>query len=211
VSIITANTIWQIVETGKGAKVFIVLQYVVFVALWLAVILLSFGTFSLTNPIIIVVGLAFFILSSYFLLVKRTLVNQIIYSALITIIGVNFLLDTHFYPTLLQFQAGSVAGKTIAAERIPTDSIYAFNTISHPLDFYAQTIVKLTDEDFISHNPGIWIYTTQSGKNQLEEKGIDFTKVRPFESYPVTLLTMEFLNPSTRAEAVSTDYLLRIE
>ena len=211
VSIITASAILNIIETGKGAKVFVILQNVVFVALWLAVGLLCFITFPVTNPLIIIIGLIFFLTSFYFLWIKRSLTNQLIYSALFTIIGVNFMLDTHFYPTLLEFQAGSIAGKVIVEEKIPKDAVYAYKTISHPLDFYSRRIVQLTDKEFISNNPGIWVFTTEAGKVELEKANIEFSDMKEFKSYPVTLLTMEFLNPSTRSEAIDKDYLVKIQ
>jgi 4-amino-4-deoxy-L-arabinose transferase-like glycosyltransferase len=211
VSIITASTVWEIIDSGKGSKVFIVLQWVVLAALWFVVTLLSIFTFPISNWLIITIALIFFLASVYFLVGHKAMVSKLIYSALLTIVGVNFVLDTHFYPTLLNYQAGSVAGKYVVEKQIPVDSIYFYQTITHAFDFYSGSIIKLVDDKFIADSPGIYLYTTEAGKKNLSDKGRKFEVVQVFNSYPVTQLTGSFLNPASRAEVVSKDYLLRVD
>jgi hypothetical protein len=141
---------------------------------------------------------------------KSGLIAKIIYAALITIIGVNFLLDTHFYPSLLKYQAGSVAGKYIKHQDIDTDQVFFYNGRAHSYDFYAEAIIKEISIDDIATVQGAYIITNDPGLAMIEEAGIKFQIEKDFDSYPVTQLSLEFLRPSTRSGALKKEYLLKI-
>ena len=211
IAIIAARTIWEVIDSGKGQKVFLILQWVIFSTAWLLVAVLSAMAFSLQNWLVIIVAVLMFGASAYMLIIKRTGINQLIYSALFTIIGLNFVLNTHFYPTLLAYQSGTVAGRYIVEKQLPTESIYFFAVTMNSLDFYSRSIIEIADEKFIADASGIWIFTNEPGKDKLAEIGINFVVDREFDHFDVTKLSLKFLNPARRSEVVAKDYLLRIE
>ena len=209
VAIITANTIYQIVDTGKFRKLFIGLQWLIWAALWTAVGLLTFGTFPEVSWLIILIAIVFLISSFYYLAISNKLIDKLVYSALLLMIGVNFVLNMHFYPTLLTYQAGSVAGKYLA-EMDEKPNVYAFGVLSHGLDYYSGEVAPAIELDVLKDHVGDWVYTSEAGKQVLDKQAINYTLIKSFKSYRVTGLTMTFLLPSTRAEALAETYLLEI-
>jgi len=210
VAIITANTIYQIIDTGKVKKLFIGLQWFIWSALWLVVGLLTFGTFPDVHWYVVIIALVFLGSSFYFLALRKEVIDKLIYSALLTMIGVNFVLNTHFYPTLLTYQAGSVAGKYLARlEQRP--EVYSFQLISHGFDFYSGQVAPAIDANSLKNNPGIWVYTSEAGKREIEVLGIKHAVVKSFTRFHVTGLTMTFLRPSTRRSALTERYLIEIK
>jgi 4-amino-4-deoxy-L-arabinose transferase-like glycosyltransferase len=208
VAIITANTIYWIIDSNKFKTLFLALQWLIWLALWLAVGLLTFITFPGANWLILVAGLVFFISSFYYLAIGQKLINKLVYASLLIMIGVNFLLNAHFYPTLLKYQSGSMAGRFIAGLSEKPD-LYSYGITSHGLDFYAGEVAPLIGTEQIQNKQGIWLYTSAEGKKTLEDKGIDYTIIKSFDSYPVTGLTMNFLNPNTRNTVLGKMYLIK--
>jgi 4-amino-4-deoxy-L-arabinose transferase-like glycosyltransferase len=209
VAIITANTLYQIIDTGRFKKFFIGLQWLIWLALWIAVGLLTFGTFAEVSWLVVVVAAVFFVSSFYYLAIGKRLVEKLVYSALLIMVGVNFVLNTHFYPTLLTYQAGSEAGKYLAAQEVKPE-VYSFQVISHGLDYYSGQFAPLVNTDFMKSHAGIWVYTSAAGKQAIEEQGIKYQVKKSFDSFHVTGLTMTFLKPSTRASALSEMYLIEV-
>ena len=210
VAIITANTIFQIIDTTKGKKIFIGLQWFVWAVLWTAVGLLTFGTFPQVSWVVVLIAIMFLISSFYYLAISKDLIDKIVYSALLTMIGINFVLNTHFYPTLLTYQAGSVAGRYLVELEEKPD-VYTFRNVSHGIDYYSGGVAPSRGIDFFRSNSGVWVYTSEAGKKALDEVGLKYSMVKTFQSFRVTGLTMTFLVPSTRDEALDEMYLLEID
>lgn len=214
VSIITAKTIWEVIDTSAGSKVFVALQSFVFLVASSVVVLMLTIVFPIDNWWILLAELILFVASFYLLAIKRTLINQLVYASLLTIIGVNFILNTHFYPKLLEYQSGAAAGRYIVENDIPTDSIYVMlDTIQeavNSLDFYSGSIIENANVEFVANASGIWVFVSEQRKRELEAKNIDFVVERDFKAFPVTKLSLKFMNPASRNAVVSRDYLLKI-
>lgn len=210
VAIITANTIYQIIDSNKYKNLFIGLQWFIWAALWTAVGLLTFGTFPQVSWIIILIAVVFFISSFYYLAISKKLFDKLVYSALLTMIGINFVLNTHFYPTLLTYQAGSVAGKYLA-EMDGKPEVYSFQIVSHGLDYYSGQVAPSIEFEILKNQHGVWIYTSEAGKKVIDQQEVKYTLLKSFKSYHVTGLTMAFLKPGTRAKTVDKTYLLEIQ
>ncbi len=211
IAIITARTIWEIVGSAKNVKVFLGLQWIVFVAVWLVVLLLSTVVFSVENILLVGALCAIFGASLYTLLRKGRFINQLAFSSLMTIAGVNIALNVHFYPSVLNYQAGSVAGKYIIEKQLPVEDIYFYETHLNSLEFYSRSIIDIADDEFVADASDILIYTNERGMSSLKAKGVKFTVEKEFDSFRVTKLSLKFLNPKTRHNTVSLHYLLRIE
>jgi len=210
VAIITANTLYQIIDTTKHKNIFIGLQWFIWTALWTAVGFLTFGTFPQVSWVVILIAVVFLISSFNYLAISKKLIDKLVYSALLTMIGVNFVLNSHFYPTLLTYQAGSMAGRYVAeVEEKP--EVYSFKDISHGFDYYSGKVATNLELNQLKAKSGAWVFTSESGKKAIDEAGIKYTLVKSFKSFRVTGLTMTFLMPSSRDEALSERYLLEID
>lgn len=138
-------------------------------------------------------------------------VNQLILPSCIAAIALGLGLNLHFYPSLLKYQANAQAGKWIVENNIDPKDFYVLNVGVRGLDFYARHTTHWTaniDEIQTSIEPGKVIYVDENDRNQLIESGFTPKQEIAFENFRVQRLTLEFLNPTTRAEVLSKRYLM---
>ncbi|MCB0496120.1 MAG: glycosyltransferase family 39 protein [Cyclobacteriaceae bacterium] len=210
VAIITADHLTRIFEGGGVRKVFLGLNWFTVVALTTAVSLLVFGTFNLSNPVVIVVGFGLLGASFYFLAMGESPLYKLFVSAVLLMVGVNFLLNTFFYPTLLTYQGGSVMGMEVASRFDKSVPVYTFRMQDHSMDFYARRIVPILDLKNPPAADTFYVFTTEEGLNQLREKGYQTRVLKQMDDFHVTELTIQFLRPSLRSGEVRQNYLLEV-
>ena len=208
-AIITANTIWQIIDSGKAVGFFRVAQPVIAFLLIVAAGLLLFISFGPAPAVVSILTLIGVLLISYFTFFKRTPYNQIVIVSLLGAITVNFALSTYVYPTLLDFQAGSVAGKELK-QMTEKPKVYGFYVISHGLDFYSGETAPLLSTEEIASMPGAVVFTKPVGLEKIDSLGVEYKILKTYDEFHVTELTMEFLNPSTREKALTERYLIQL-
>lgn len=126
-----------------------------------------------------------------------------------------FVLNFHFYPNLLPYQCMPQVAQYARSKGIPPEKMYFFDSSSHAMDFYNGDIMENL------HSPtktaalarelgGIWIFTTQRGKDALLNEAVPIGAIIPFKHFQVALLKPKFLNPATREETLGTYFLLQI-
>ena len=208
-AIITAKTIWDLLETGRGLRFFKIAQPVIALLLMVAVGVLLFVSFSPAPWFLLVLTLIGLSLIVYYSLFHKENYSKVVMVSLIAAITVNFALSTYDSPTLLKYQAGSVAGKELKTmENKPP--VYSYHVISHGLDFYSGEVAPLLSIEQLAKRPGGLIFTIPQGLAKIEAQGIDYEIVRTYNEFHVTELTMGFLNPSTREKAMDQRYLIRL-
>jgi hypothetical protein len=136
---------------------------------------------------------------------------KIVVAPALTIIAVNFMLNAHFYPCLLKYQAG----KEMASAGIEINcNIYAFSVKTYSYDFYAKKIVKTSTEDtlknIIEQKRKVYIITNDEGLSYLSKAQAEISELKVYTDYPVTRLSLKFLNPSTRLQCLRKYYLLKL-
>lgn len=208
-AIITADTVWIILDKVKTRKVFTGIQVFTNLVLMVAAGLLMFISFWPANIILVIVVLACFGFAVFLMILSKDSYKRIFLSSLITIMGVNILLNAHVYPTLLTYQAGSMAGKYLAEQNLPEEA-YGLYTISHGLDFYSGSVAPLIGIDTITERSNILVYTNERGMNEIRDLGVGHELVKEFDRFHVTELTMEFLNPNTRSNTLEKRYLIKV-
>jgi hypothetical protein len=155
--------------------------------------------------IVVLAGLAFF---KY----RMDYVRLIIPSAL-TIIGINIILNTHFYPYILKFQAGSAASQLINEKKIRPEHLYMYKCDDQEVGFCSRHVFTNIDEkmlgDSVLQGKKIWIYTDQENFDNLI-KNFKPTCIYPVDYFHVTNLTSAFINPKTRSKSLEKRYLLEL-
>lgn len=125
---------------------------------------------------------------------------------------VNIVLTNHMYTTLLQYQAGSQAGKYIHAHNIPTSEVAIFK-MDDPLNsiqFYAQgSIVSIDTLPQLQSRK--YVLTMNPGLQRLKEGNYKYDVLYRNVSFKVSELTLPFLNPKTRHNEVKEYYLVRLK
>lgn len=211
-AIVTASTIEKIIITKpKTARVFEYIQFIACCLLWVFTIFLFGYCFPGLHPVVwILWGIITVIAILTFLRNKLESARLIIPSAL-TIIGINIILNTHFYPYILTFQAGSETSELIREKNIPLNKVYMLKSEDQSVGFYSRHVFTSLDEkkisDSILQKKKIWIYTDQVSFDKLTEN-FSPSNIYPIDYYHVTKLTPRFINPKTRNKTLSKRYLV---
>lgn len=213
-AIITARFIHDLFSENKHRKIINPLlhfHFILFILLWLILIALLIWPFEsismLTSCIAILVFIGFIVL---FFKIKNP-AHSLLVICLYTSIGLNFFLNTFFYPSLLNFQAGSSVGKWISKNNIPTQNIYIYQyPIWRSLHFYAKGIIGQKDS-LNEISSGDYILTSEKNLQTIKENGKVYTLLYSGYDYPVTRLSLTFINPEKRATVLEKFALIKIK
>lgn len=145
------------------------------------------------------------------LLIKKNISGKMVWLSASAIIIANVFMTNHFYYTLMKFQAGSQVGRFIRKGNIAAKDIAIYKP-EDPLDalhFYAQRVIE---EDTLTP-PGYhpYILTMKKGLHDLDSMNISYTIASQGSYYKVSELTPEFINPTTRREALKPYYLIKLK
>ncbi|QQR85178.1 MAG: glycosyltransferase family 39 protein [Flavobacteriales bacterium] len=127
-------------------------------------------------------------------------------------IGAALVINGHFYPTLLRYQAGTQVGDKVRELGVAQADLRNFATLSRALDFHAGYRVEwLRDirEASESIRPGRYVYCNDEGREALIRAGHPPLQEWSFPAFPVQVVTIDFLLPARRPSVVGTHYLLR--
>lgn len=179
------------------------------------VLLLSYLLVTLVFPLSPWYGTAFLyaLLLGCFILIlwRRDYYSGIALSAVMASLLLNSVLNLHFYPRLLTYQAGSSMAAIVAREGIPPDKIHKISERhTWALDFYNREPVKITPPGRLGRMNDIWVYVTDSEKEKLASKGMVWDKEYSVDDFRITRLQFRFLNPETRAEVVKEMHLIHL-
>ena len=209
-AVVTANGLQQIYFSQSYVKLQKILLYFhgfIFSILWFAIIGIVFLVFT-EMPIYIkglaIIGAGYFF---FVLLFKQTETPKFISLALYTILGVNFILNTSFYPMLLKYELGVSAAAFINHNKLPKTSVYLYEIDeSRALHFYGNhSFERIFDSSLLK--PQQIIITKASSYPALQQKFPASTILHQNAYFGVSMLTLPFLNPATRDKEV-TPYII---
>ena len=135
----------------------------------------------------------------------------ILLTGVLTAIFVNGVLNTGFYPKLLQYQSGKTASeKIMQSSYIYPEKVYKWgNAHSWAMDFGLKAPLKTLDclEDFNALS-NVWVYLNEAQLDRLSKTDIPLNIEFSVPSYRITRLKIAFLNPATRANTLEKRYLV---
>lgn len=132
--------------------------------------------------------------------------------SLIMMISINTITNLHFYPTLLTYQSSVAVGKYIRDNQLPNDRIYMVFFYSSP-DIYFGKRIHSFHQDFadeLTKEAPIYIYAPLFYTQVLQETGKNIQVLSTFDDYPVTQLSLTFLNPNTRSTVLNKRVLIKL-
>ncbi|MFK7812024.1 MAG: glycosyltransferase family 39 protein, partial [Maribacter sp.] len=212
-AVLTASYLHSLKELDKRKTVKILLgvQYVVLCIVFIAVLLICFHVFKFESSYAFVLLGLFFAFAIYYCLKRENYSLRIITISVCASLGLNFVLNTHFYPSLLAYQAGSSMAETIAENKIPVDRIYKISThYTWALDFYNKKPVKITSIDQLSNKKDIWVYVDDLQLKELQNMGYDWDRQFTEDQFRITRLQAKFLDPTTRKKVLNKRHLIHI-
>jgi 4-amino-4-deoxy-L-arabinose transferase-like glycosyltransferase len=214
-AVVTAGFITE--KISSDPRMFRVASYVqLFIALGIVggAVYLSAVIFPLTAiwPWLIIFMLICLLL--YFFFRAENLLTRLIMPAAIGIIAVDLLLNGHIYPTLLKYQAGSELATIARDEQVPKDKLFFYRSYSHSFEFYYREIVPaITADNIISDAAAgndVWIIGNEELLAFLNQHDIQPKRMIAVNDFSVSLLTITFLDPKTRSQAVRKRYLVEL-
>ncbi|EAY28814.1 glycosyltransferase family 39 protein [Microscilla marina] len=201
---------------SKWMRVNMGLQIFTIIILWALAIILSTWAFPLQNILTWGVAIAALAVSVYFLITRKNAFQALIMPSLMTIMGVNFLMNAHVYRNLFEYQTGSVISKYVAQTReIKLNRFYVFGQDLHfgSLDFYRSGFTKdlVNSKDLLdlAKEGTCWIYTNEKGLAEIKNLRQKTTVIKKLKKFPVSMITLPFLNPELRDKEVTKVFLVK--
>lgn len=161
---------------------------------------------------LVFVGLMAVAIASLF---SKEYLNRIVLSSALAIIAGNWVMNTHFYPKLFQYQPGHSAAVWIEENNIPKDKL--FITVSHAfysLEFYSDhTFYTLTQDrlqNLVKKKEPFWLYVKGEHFHYFKEQFPNSEVLVSFPAFHISMLTPEFLNPATRDDQLSEQYIVKV-
>lgn len=213
-AIITGKFLYDLLYLNKAVKWQKPLYYFhlfIFVLLWIAIIVLTgwvFESVSFLFSILAIIGFGLFV---WVAAKKTALIPTALAIALITSIGVNFLLSSSFYPHLLQYQMGNDAAKAIQDKKFNTTDIKLYGIHnSNALHFYAKHIFDYESNKQL-FKPTEKVLTSKDSVGVFKNLFPAAEIVHEGNHFSVSMLTFQFLNPASRAEVTGRYVILDLD
>ena len=125
-----------------------------------------------------------------------------------------FLLNFNFYPKLLPYQSGHGLAKRIKEEKIDPRKIYYLQggDKSYSMEFSLNTLVPVITVDSINNFPKpVYLFAGKNYLDTLKKHGIVFDTLINVSHYNVSTIKYKFLNPATRIQTFSPQYIIQIK
>jgi 4-amino-4-deoxy-L-arabinose transferase-like glycosyltransferase len=211
ISVLSAQKLLLLFNSGQVTLKNVLLGIQVFISalLWAGALMICIFVFPLQNAFLVVI-LALAFLSIIYLIIRGNgaFLKYIVTTA-ISILFLNLLLNTHFYPNLLRYQAGTQMAHYIRENEIPLEDFYWFHVQSQATEYYLRHISPDYDPVLVDDYP-VYLCTIPEWKEYLEEHGYEVELVKEFQQFPVTQLSLKFLNKNTRESALDKFCLIRV-
>ncbi|MEM6892312.1 MAG: glycosyltransferase family 39 protein [Bacteroidota bacterium] len=213
-SILAASYLHSLNRYDKKGVIQLMLgiQYAVLSVVFIFTLLICFYVFKFEHLLSYV--LLFFLMGVivYFCLNREAYYMRIITLSVYSSLLLNFVMHSHFYPSLLQYQAGSTMAKEVEEKGIPTDKIYKISErYSWALDFYNREPVKIISKEELLKMHDVWVYATDEELETMHNLGFHWHDKITVDQFRITRLTLKFLNPSTRAKKLNQMHLVYLD
>ncbi len=212
-ALLTASYLYNLNRFGRSKvlKRILVVQFGILFLYAIVSALICFVVFNSENPLNYIWKVLLFITILYFSLKRGTAYVRILTVAVCSSVLLNAVLNLHFYPSLLKYQAGSSMSEIVAREGIPVDKIYKISSDhSWSLDFYNKKPVILSSLSQIEDQRDIWVYINDAELTSLKAYGLDWNKQFTVDQFRITRLQARFMDPSTRKKVLEKMHLIHL-
>jgi 4-amino-4-deoxy-L-arabinose transferase-like glycosyltransferase len=140
--------------------------------------------------------------------------TRLVGPSLMSITAFAGMLALHFYPTLLGYQAPTVAARLALSQGIPRDRIFTLNIEPYSFDFTLQRAVpRLPSTEIlrvIALQRDAWVLTDEAGAQAIDLSGVPVREKTALVDFPISRLSLLFLRPETRASRLEKLYLVHV-
>ena len=142
---------------------------------------------------------------------RQSFIQRWIYMSLVLMIGLNLILNSFFYPHLLEYQWGNALVKQAKQKKwdIKKVALYKMPN-SNAFHFYGQHIFPVIQDSGLLKE-GQWIVADSISAKTLLLDFPNSSILYKGKRFHVTLLTLEFLNPATRDKELTPYVLMELK
>ncbi|WP_158975998.1 glycosyltransferase family 39 protein [Cellulophaga sp. L1A9] len=212
-AILTAAYLYslKVYSKDRAIKILLGIQYFIFGLIFVVISLFCFYVFEFESMISYILFAVAGAICIYFTLKREAYAIRVLTIASLSSILLNAVLNFHFYPNLLEYQAGSAMANVVAKNNIPVDKIYKLSEEhTWSLDFYNQKPVQITKIDALEDIKDSWVYISEDELLQLRDVGLDWDQQFEVDDFRITRLQARFLNPATRKKVIKHKYLIHL-
>ncbi|WP_411031462.1 ArnT family glycosyltransferase [Spongiimicrobium sp. 3-5] len=212
-AVLTASCLYSLYQFSKSKVIKVVLgvQYFILSLVFIFSVLICFFVFKFKQPIAYVVLISVFAVIIYFCLKREAHYLRIITLSVYSSLLLNGVLNLHFYPNLLQYQAGSAMSKVVEKNKISKDNILKIsNGHTWALDFYNKKPLRISSVESIKGKKDFWLYVTDAELKLLRNFGFDWDKQYSVDQFRITRLQAKFLDPAKRKKVLNKMHLIHI-
>jgi 4-amino-4-deoxy-L-arabinose transferase-like glycosyltransferase len=204
-AIITAQYLYG-VQLPKSIKAIRITQISVIAIMIALICTIEYFFYSaLTAPVMIMLLILYIAMVIVPRQVSHDDIQRIIISTLLVSFIVNIYLNMAFYPTLLQYQAGSQAAEWINQHDLKKYPVMQCDDNAWPTEFYLNRPLQMINPDTIKVVPKntFYLYANPGVIKSVKAKGWQLLIVDTLEYYTITRLKGSFLNKKTRASQLT--------
>ncbi|UII75212.1 glycosyltransferase family 39 protein [Flagellimonas sp. HMM57] len=213
-AILSASYLHSLYRHSKSAviKGLLGVQYFILSLVFIFSLLVCFHVFKFQSVYSYFVLVAVLAVITYFCLKREEYYMRIITLSVYSSLLLNGVLNTHFYPSLLEYQAGSTMAEKISEYQIGTDKIYKISKrFTWALDFYNRKPVQITTKSALENLEDAWVYVDDNELQELRDSGINWSEQITVNQFRITRLQIKFLNPHTRHKKLNHMHLLHLD
>lgn len=197
--------LWSNNRITKGIKWFYGFHLFIFSILCVLLVLIAWVPFGRIHGLGILFMMLLFMGLLISLFSKQAMGQKWFYLSLYIMLGVNLILNAHFYPKLLSYQWGNRIAHFMDQQGIDKNKVLVYELPnSYALHFYGQHLFPMvmdsaTFKDATSKNVN-YVITDTSNEAMIQKKYPHAHWILEADRFHVTLLTLPFLNPANRAQ-----------
>jgi 4-amino-4-deoxy-L-arabinose transferase-like glycosyltransferase len=142
---------------------------------------------------------------------KKGLVQKWIGMSLVLMIGLNLIMNSFFYPNLLKFQWGNQLANVASAQNLDIKKVASYKIPnSYAFHYYGQHIFPVIKDSSLLKE-GQWLVVDSLPAKQVMADFPNSKILYKGNRFHVTLLTLQFLNPATRAAELTPFVLMELK
>ena len=216
-AILTAHW-WQSIYELPGAKYWRIASYtaqqITLVSITVVMVLVLFRYFPGNNWALIAACLILILTASYLVSRGTESFMPVVLASVMVILAANLVMNTWFYPQLMQYQPGESLVRQIDERGIDHNQVRTCRFSSFSFDYYMGNFSSISvgvaqiGEELNDQKP-LYVVTDAKGKETIEDS-YESTVIHQMGTHSVTMLDLKFLNPRTREETLKQVYLLEV-
>jgi len=186
-------------------------QYFIIGILWILTFLIPIAVFPTGSFTVWAILITLFAVSAFIALNYKAF-ERYIYTSVLSVIALFFVINTHMFPAMSEYQSTVKACKIFNEMAGKNDKLYNYRYPYYELFFYSKnfaTQLKQENLEEIVHNHHNWIYTDGKGYKEILDLNAKPEKIWQWNHRHLSQPHIKFYIPYRRDETLEKMYLIK--